>query len=89
MPDAKNRLLNAYRNSGNHAKVVEMYAELFKLNPQPEEQQFKVWALEYADSLRAVGREADAKALWQQVVDKDNNRDSLETRVAKEKLAGK
>lgn len=86
VPDAKNRLVTAYRATGQHQKIVEIYAEVFKNNPQLDEKTFMVYALEYGDALRGVGREADAKAMFQQVLEKDNNRDQLEARVAKERL---
>lgn len=85
-PDAKNRLVTGYRATGQHQKVVEIYEEVFKNNPQLDEKTFMVYALEYGDALRGVGREADAKAMFQQVIDKDNNRDQLEARVAKDRL---
>ncbi len=88
IPDAKNRLLMACRNSGRHERVVSLYQELFALNPEPEEQQFMVWSLEYADSLAALGRKDEAKKLYEQVIAKDANRDKLEARVARERLAG-
>lgn len=89
IPDAKNRLLIAYKNGGHHDKVVTMYQELFKLNPSPDDRTFMIWALEYADALSAVGKADDARALYEQVIEKDNGKDQLEARVARERLAQK
>jgi len=86
VPDAKNRLVTAYRADGQHQKIVTIYEDVFKNNPQLDEKTFMVYALEYGDALRGVGREADAKVMFQQVIDKDNNRDQLEARVAKDRL---
>jgi tetratricopeptide (TPR) repeat protein len=86
LPEAKNRLLIAYRQTQRYDKVVELYEELFRQNPQAEDRQFMVWGLEYGEALAAVGRTADAQGLYQQILDRDNNRDSLEARVARQRL---
>ncbi|MBF0543613.1 MAG: tetratricopeptide repeat protein [Candidatus Riflebacteria bacterium] len=89
IPDAKNRLLNSYRETGKMDKVVELYAEKFRTNPQPSDKEFMVWAIEYGDALKATGRNAEAESLFKQVIDKDNNKDGLEARVAKQRLEAK
>ncbi|MBF0408468.1 MAG: tetratricopeptide repeat protein [Candidatus Riflebacteria bacterium] len=88
MPDARNRLLNAYRSSGKHEKVVEIYAETFKTNTLIDDKTFMVWSLEYADALKALGRNREADGLYKQIIEKDNNKDSLESRVARQRLEG-
>ncbi|MBP7633086.1 tetratricopeptide repeat protein [Candidatus Ozemobacteraceae bacterium] len=89
VPDAKNRLLIAYKDSGRHEKVVTMYQELFKLNPSPDERTFMIWALDYANALSAVGKTDEARVLYEQVVEKDGGKDQLEARVARERLGQK
>lgn len=89
VPDAKSRLLLAYKNGGHPDKVVTMYQELFKINPSPDDRTFMIWALEYADALSAVGKADDARALYEQVIEKDGGKDQLEARVARERLAQK
>jgi len=87
LPEAKNLLLIAYKNTQRSDKVVELYSELFKITPQPPDDIFMVWALEYADALSAIGRKDDAKKLYEQIVQKDDNKDQLEARVAKDRLS--
>lgn len=89
VPDAKNRLLMVYKDSGRHDKVITMYHELFKLNPSPDDRTFMIWALDYANALSAVGKSDEARALYEQVVEKDGGRDQLEARVARERLGQK
>lgn len=89
MPDAKNRLLMACQKSGKPEKVVALYEELFTKDPEPaDDKTFMVRALEFGDALSAVGRTADAQAWYQKVVERDNGRDNIEARAAKDKLAG-
>ncbi len=89
VPDAKNRLLIVCKDSGRHDKVVAMYQELFKLNPSPDDRTFMIWALDYANALSAVGKTDEARALYEQVVEKDGGKDQLEGRVARERLGQK
>jgi len=89
VPDAKNRLLIAYKDSGRNDKVIAMYQELFKLNPSPDDRTFMIWALDYANALSAVGKADEARALYEQVVEKDGGKDQLEARVARERLGQK
>ena len=87
MPDAKNRLTIAYRKTGQFDKVVELYEELFQLDPEPiDDKVFMVRALEFAEALVAVGRTEDAIAWYSKVIEKAGDDDSLEARVAKMKL---
>lgn len=89
IPDAKNRLLLAYKDGGHPDKVVVMYQELFRNNPNPDDRTFMLWGLEYADALSAVGKADEARILYQQVVEKDGGKDQLEARVARERLGQK
>ncbi|GAB4266938.1 MAG: hypothetical protein Kow0029_01040 [Candidatus Rifleibacteriota bacterium] len=88
-PDAKNRLMIAYERSGQMDKLVGLYEELFTRDPEPiDDKVFMVRALGFANALRAVGRNADAQVWYQKVIEKDGGKNSLEARVAREKLAG-
>jgi len=88
VPEAKNRILQSYRAAGQNDKVVSLYEELFKLNPNPDEKDYVVWALEYAQALASLNRKDQARGLYEKIIQMDNNRDQIEARVAKEKLAG-
>lgn len=86
--DAKNRLMVVCEKSGNLEKVVALYEELFTRDPEPADAKvYMVRALEYANALVAVGRKADAQTWYQKVIEKDDGRDNIEARVAREKLA--
>lgn len=89
MPDAKNRLMVTYQKANRMNELVGLYEELFSRDPDPEDDQiFMVRALEYANALTAVGRGAEAAAWYQRVIERDNNRNSLEARAARSLLAG-
>ncbi|RCK78047.1 MAG: hypothetical protein OZSIB_1823 [Candidatus Ozemobacter sibiricus] len=88
IPEAKNRLLQSYRATGQHDRVAAFYEELFKLNPNPDEKEYMTWALEYAEALAGLNRKDQARALYEKIIQMDDNRDQLEARVARERLAG-
>ena len=89
LPDAKNRLMMAYQKAGRMNELVGLYEELFKRDPDPEDDQtFMVRALEFGNALTAVGRTADAAVWYQKVIERDNNRNSLEARAARTHLGG-
>jgi tetratricopeptide (TPR) repeat protein len=89
LPDAKNRLMMAYQSTGRMNELVGLYEELFKRDPDPEDDQtFMVRALEFGNALTAVGRGADAALWYQKVLERDNNRNSLEARAARARLGG-
>ena len=89
LPDAKNRLMVSYESTGRMNELVELYEELFKRDPDPEDDQtFMVRALEFGNALTAVGRGADAALWYQKVLERDNNRNSLEARAARARLGG-
>jgi len=89
IPDAKNRLMLAYKEGGHPDKLVVMYQELFKLNPNPDDRMFMIWGLEYADALAATGKTTEANTLYEQVIERDGGKDQLEARVARERLGRK
>ncbi len=87
-PDAKNRLLVTCQRAGQFDKVVSLYEELFTLDPDPQDDKmFMVRCLEFGNALIAVGRRDDAANLFRKILEKDGERNSLEARVAKKKLA--
>lgn len=89
LPDAKNRLLIACQQTNQMEKVVAIYEELFTRDPEPaDDKTFMVRSLEFADALAAVGRAAEAQAWYEKVILRDDGKDSLEARVARERLAG-
>lgn len=89
LPDAKNRLMLAYQKTGRMNELVGLYEELFTRDPDPEDDQtFMVRALEFGNALNAVGRSADAAVWYQKVIERDNNRNSLEARAARSYLSG-
>lgn len=88
-PDAKNRLMISYQKTNQPEKVVELYQELFTLDPDPvDDKVFMVRALEFADALRSTGRESDAQAWYMKIIEKDDGKGSLEARVARQRLEG-
>jgi tetratricopeptide (TPR) repeat protein len=87
LPDAKNRLIIAYRKTEQSDKVVELYEELFRLDPEPiDNKVFMVRALEFADALAKTGRTEDARGWYETVLEKAGNNNSLEAKVARKKL---
>ncbi len=89
LPDAKNRLMVTYQKTGRMNELASLYEELFRRDPNPEDDQtFMVRALEYANALTAIGRAAEAATWYQMVIERDNNRNSLEARAARSHLAG-
>lgn len=89
LPDAKNRLLIACQQTNQMDKVVAIYEELFTRDPEPaDDKTFMVRALEFGDALSAVGRAAEAQEWYQKVLVRDDGKDSLEARVARERLTG-
>jgi len=87
IPAAKNRLTIAYERTGRHESLANMYEELFQRNPQLDDRQYMIYAIEYANALAALGRVGEARDYYQKAIDKDNNRDTLEGRVAIRKLS--
>ena len=87
VPEAKNRLVTAYQKTGRYDGVVRLYEDLFQRNPKIDDLHYMIYALEYADALAALGRSDDAREYYQKVLQKDDNRDSLQARVARRKLA--
>ena len=89
LPDAKNRLLIACQESNQMEKVVTIYEELFTRDPDPADDRiFMVRALEFADALTAIGRSSEAQGWYQKILERDNGREMLEARVAKERISG-
>jgi tetratricopeptide (TPR) repeat protein len=87
-PDAKNRLLVTCQRAGQFDKVVTLYEELFTLDPEPQDDKmFMVRCLEFGNALLAVGRRDDAVNWFRKIIEIDGEKNSLEARVAKRKLA--
>lgn len=83
---ARERLIMTCKTAGEHDKVVSLYEELFRANPQiDDDRQFVLWTSDYAESLEAVGRDAEARKCYEQILQRDQG-DSLEVRFAKERL---
>ncbi|MBI3039022.1 hypothetical protein HYY75_08245 [bacterium] len=85
-PPAQNRLLVMYKDTGNHAKVVEMYSETFKDKTQLSDQEFFPKALEYADSLSQTGKTSEANQLYEEILQRDKNQEQFESTVARSRL---
>lgn len=88
VPLAMNRLCDSYKAVGNHKRVTEMYAEMFKNNPNMKDRDYVIFGLDYAKALEGVGNTAEARQMYQNVIAKDNKSGSLEARVAEQRLAG-
>ncbi|MBU1106010.1 MAG: hypothetical protein KKB51_05020 [Candidatus Riflebacteria bacterium] len=89
LPDAKNRLMIAYQKTDRMNELAGLYEELFRRDPAPEDDKtFMVRALEYGNALSAIGRASEATAWYQKVLERDNNRNSIEARAARNCLEG-
>lgn len=87
-PPATARLVDSYRALGEHAKVAGFYEAMFKRNPALPDRTFVVYALDYAKALEASGNTGEARTWYGKVLEKEGNSDSLEARVAQERLTG-
>ncbi|MBI3037813.1 hypothetical protein HYY75_02000 [bacterium] len=80
--EAKERLLIAYKATLNWQKVGEMYEELFRVNSQPTDEDFIKWSFGYGEALKEMGRIEQAKKCFEDVLKKDDQKDSLEARAS-------
>jgi tetratricopeptide (TPR) repeat protein len=86
-PQAKKTLLWAYGKTTNNAKLVELYGDLFQRRDAFSPEEFRAYGIEYADALAAVGKKAEAKALYEEIIQKaGNDPDCLEAQLAQEHL---
>lgn len=88
-PNVINRLMISYKKTGQNDKLAQLYEQLFENDPDPiDEATFFSRALEFADALYAIGRSEDAQGWYMKILEKDNGRNLLQTRVARDRLAG-
>lgn len=88
-PNVINRLMLSYKKAGQNEKLVQLYEQLFERDPDPiDEATFFARALEFADALYAIGRNEDAQGWYMKILEKDNGRNLLQSRVARDRLAG-
>lgn len=85
--EAKNRLLAVYKTVGEFDKVVELYEQMFSLDPQQNSDKiFMARALDYAKALENIGREQDAQNWYRAVIERDGGKNSIEARAATKRL---
>ena len=88
IPDAKNRLLRSYEETGNYRKAVSLYEDLFEKNPEIiESDQYAAFLLGYAEALAESGNKEKAKEIYQKVIDLKDAEGWLKD-IAKDALSG-
>jgi tetratricopeptide (TPR) repeat protein len=85
VPHAKTRLLSCYKGLKNHEKVAKMFEEMFQNKDQMPDDLYVAYALQYGETLMALGRGPEAKSLFEDIV-KKNVPESLETQAAQNYL---
>jgi tetratricopeptide (TPR) repeat protein len=88
-PDAKNRLMIAYEQTGNYRKAVALYEDMFERDPGLiGRDEYAAVLLGYAKALSESGNKEKARAIYQKVIDLKNAEDWLKD-IAKEALSGR
>lgn len=88
IPDAKNRLLIAYEETGNYKKALSLYEDLFEKNPEiTKSDQYAALLLGYAKALSESGNKEKARAIYQKVIDLKDAEDWLKD-IARDALSG-
>jgi len=86
MPQVNNRLLYLYRRSNNQEKVIEYLSELLN-SPALNTEDYAKYGLLYGSSLEKTGYEAEAKTVYQSILDKAGESKSYSVSVARQRLA--
>ncbi len=87
VPNAKKRLLVAYKDTGNMKKVVELYDEAFGRSPKAlEDPEISASILEYADALAKTGNKKKARTLYQKIIGFGDKVEDWLLDIAKSKL---
>jgi len=87
-PDAKNRLLIAYEQTGNYKKAVALYEDMFARDPGlVGRDEYAAVLLGYAKALAKSGDKEKARKTYQKVIDLKNAEDWLKD-IARNALSG-
>lgn len=87
VPDAKNRLLMSYEQTGNFRKALTLYDDLFEKNPDiSKSDQYPAILLGYAEALAGSSNRVKAKETFRKVIDLKDAEDWLKD-IARDRLA--
>jgi len=87
-PDAKNRLLIAYEQTGNYRKAVILYEDLFDRDPGLiGRDEYAAVLLAYAKALSQFGNKEKARAIYQKIIDLKDAEEWLKD-IARDALSG-
>lgn len=87
IPDAKNRLLIAYEQTGNFKKAVAIYEDMLARDPSlSERDEYADVLLGYAKALAESGDKEKARKNYQEVIDLDKNVEDWLKDIARDRL---
>ena len=88
IPGAKNRLISTYKDAKETEKMCTLYAEMFQSKDSIPDGQFRAYALEYGEGLLALGKRAEAKVLFEEILQRNKDKDdmNIEVQCAEEHL---
>jgi tetratricopeptide (TPR) repeat protein len=87
-PDAKNRLMIAYEQTGNYRKAVALYEDMFERDPGLVGRgEYAAVLLGYAKALSESGNKEKARAIYQKVIDLKDAEDWAKD-IARDALSG-
>jgi tetratricopeptide (TPR) repeat protein len=87
-PDAKNRLMIAYEQTGNYRKAVILYEDMFERDPGlVGRDEYAAVLLGYAKALSESGNKEKARAIYQKIIDLKDTEDWLKD-IARDALSG-
>ncbi len=87
--EVHDRLLLAYKETGNNDKLLEISQTELSTPPSgvPDTRYLGI-AMDFAEAQAARGNQAEAKKMFEQIVQWDNGRDTFIARLARSKLNG-
>lgn len=87
IPAAKNHLLYTYEKLQAWDKLVPLYADLMQRKEGFTEGELRSTTMGYADALAGAGKKAEAKALYEEIIQKwGGDEESMEAALAGERL---
>ncbi len=87
--EVHDRLLLAYKETGNNDKLLEISQRELAVPPgDVPDTRYMGIAMDFAEAQAARGNQADAKKMYEKIVQWDNGRDTFIARVARSRLNG-
>lgn len=87
--EVHDRLLLAYKETGNNDKLLEISQAELSTPPAPvPDTRYLGIAMDFAEAQAAKGNQTEARKMFEQIVQWDNGRDTFIARVARSKLNG-